>query len=150
MDNVNNSLGRWISLLHRYSHIYIGRQLEGHEVSKGQYVFLNALYKKDGISQEELSEYLKIDKGTTAKMLKELEEFGYVVRQTSESDKRSKKVFLTEKAIEIKPVIRKALESWTNSLWDGFTDEEKALTLKMIERIANNAIKAIEISEANK
>ncbi|MGE5629696.1 MAG: MarR family winged helix-turn-helix transcriptional regulator [Caulobacteraceae bacterium] len=146
MKTSNNSLGRTISLLYRYGHIYIGRQLEGYEISKGQYIILNALYKKDGISQEEISDYLKIDKGTTAKVIKQLEKGGYITRETSSTDKRLKRIYLTQKALEIKPIIQKTFIGWNKALWNGFTEEEKKLTIGMIERIAENAIKKIENS----
>jgi DNA-binding MarR family transcriptional regulator len=147
VKNQNNSLSRWISLLYRYSHIYIGRQLSNYDISNGQYIFLNALYKQDGISQEEISDYLKIDKGTTAKVIMQLEKEAYIIRRVDETDKRSKKVFLTEKGLKIKPIVRKTLENWTDALWIGFTEDEKKLTLKMIERIANNAVKFIDKNE---
>ena len=144
MNNTNNSLGRWISLLYRFGKIYIGRKLEPQCIRNSQYIFLNALYKQDGINQDEISEYLKIDKGTTAKAIKQLEKDGYVIRQEDTKDKRKKKVFLTEKAQKVKPAIRSALVSWNDGLWKGFTAEERVYTLKMIERIANNAILLID------
>ena len=98
MNNQNNTLSRWISLLYRYSHIYIGRQLSRYDISNGQYIFLNALYPKDGISQEEISDYLKIDKGTTAKVIMQLENEAYVIRKIDEKDKRSKSIFDREGA----------------------------------------------------
>jgi len=100
MNENKNSLGRWISLLHRHGHIYVGRHLKQYNIKKGQYTFLNALYKKDGIRQEQLSDYLKIDKGTTAKAIKKLEDYDYIIRKVDPIDKRAYNVYLTEKAIE--------------------------------------------------
>ena len=42
-------------------------------------MFLLELYKKDGKNQEELSEKLNIDKGTTARAIKKLEEEGFLI-----------------------------------------------------------------------
>ena len=52
------------------------------------------LYRKDGISQEELSENLHIDKGTTCRAIKKLEEEGLF-------DKKYKKPFKISKCCDI-------------------------------------------------
>lgn len=139
MNENKNSLARWISLLHRYAHVYLGRQLKPYNISKGQYIFLNALYKKDGIRQEQLSDYLKIDKGTTAKAIKKLEDDEYIIRKVDARDKRAYNVYLTEKALNVKPVIRKAMTGWTDILFTGFTEEEKETSLALLERMGGNA-----------
>lgn len=139
MNENKNSLARWISLLHRYGHVYVGRQLKPHNISKGQYIFLNALYRKDGIRQEQLSDYLKIDKGTTAKAIKKLENEKYVIRRVEEKDKRAYSVYLTDKALKIKPMVRKAMMDWIDILFVGFSEQEKETSLALLERMGENA-----------
>ncbi|MEK8132176.1 MarR family transcriptional regulator [Paenibacillus filicis] len=133
------TIPRLISLLYRYGHMYIADRLREHEIGRGQYIFLNALYKADGLSQEELAEYLLIDKGTTAKALKKLEEQGYVTRQVRDDDKRFYRVFLTTKALGIKDEVRSVLIDWRSLLTDGFSDEEKELAWTLLERMGENA-----------
>lgn len=139
MSENKNSLARWISLLHRYGHIYVGKQLKEYNISKGQYIFLNALYKQEGISQEKLSDYLKIDKGTTAKAIKKLEEEAYVIRKVDVKDKRAYNIYLTEKAMKIKPIVRKAMTDWIDILYSGFSEEEKELSIALLDRMGENA-----------
>lgn len=141
MEEERNSIGRWISLLYRYGQMYVGDRLKHSGIGKGQYIFLNALYKKDGINQEELSDYLKIDKGTTAKALKKLEAEGFVRRSVSRDDKRSYHVHLTEKAMSVKDEVRSALIGWRNVLTDGFAEEEKERALDLLARMGANAAK---------
>jgi len=134
-----NSLGRWISLLHRHGHVYVGRQLKQYNISKGQYTFLNELYKKDGVRQEQLSYHLRIDKGTTAKAIKKLEDDDYIIRKVDTKDKRAYNVFLTEKALKIKPMVRKAMMDWMDILFSGFSEDEKKTFLSLLERMGENA-----------
>lgn len=148
--NNRNLTGKWISLIYRYGQNFIGQELRKYDIGSGQYIFINALYHKDGISQEEISEYLKIDKGTTARAIKKLEEQGYVVRKEDSNDKRAYKVYLTDKAIDIKPEISKAMEKWTNILSEGFDEEEKKLTLSLLERMADNAARLSVTSKCTK
>ncbi|CAG7643653.1 MarR family winged helix-turn-helix transcriptional regulator [Paenibacillus allorhizosphaerae] len=139
MIDRKNTIPRWVSLLYRYGQMYVGERLKHYDIGRGQYIFLNALYKEDGLSQEEISSDLKIDKGTTAKALKKLEEQGYIVRKVREEDKRSYRVFLTEKAMLIKDDVRSVLVEWRNILSEGLTEEEKRLALELLEKMGSNA-----------
>lgn len=134
-----NLTGKWISLIYRYGQNFIGQELKKLDIGSGQYIFITALYHKDGVNQEEISEYLKIDKGTTARAIKKLEEQGYIIRKEDDNDKRAYKVYLTDKALYVKPEICKAMKKWTNILSEGFDEEEKELTLSFLERMADNA-----------
>ena len=111
MNDNQSSIGRPISILYRYGQSYTSKKLEAYNIGSGQYIFLLALYRNDGISQEELSAYLKIDKATTAKAVKKLIEAGYIRRDIDSSDKRAYKVFLTAKARDVIPVIQAAAKN---------------------------------------
>lgn len=139
VEEKKSTVGRLLSLLYRYGHMFAGERLKPLGIGKGQYIFLNALYKKDGINQEELSDYLKIDKGTTAKALKKLEAEGYVRRPVSPEDKRSYRIHLTDKALELEPEIRSVLMEWRRILSAGFTEEEMELALSFLDRMGRNA-----------
>ncbi|MCZ8514943.1 MarR family transcriptional regulator [Paenibacillus filicis] len=138
------TIPRWMSLIYRCGQMYIGERLKNYEIGKGQHIFLNALYKEDGLSQEELSSYLRIDKGTTAKALKKLEALGYVTRQVRDEDRRSYRVFLTDKALGIKDQVRGVLMDWRHILTYGFTEEEKESALQLLERMGSNVTRFIE------
>ncbi|MHB1376733.1 MAG: MarR family winged helix-turn-helix transcriptional regulator [Candidatus Humimicrobiaceae bacterium] len=139
LNTQNRSINRWISILYRYGQSHIGKQVEQFNIGSGQYVFLLALYKKDGISQEEISGHLKIDKATTAKAIKKLEKEGYVKRDINSEDRRAFKVFLTQKAFDIKPEIHKILRNWADVLSEGFSEDEKKSVSELLGRMAKNA-----------
>ncbi|WP_282935804.1 MarR family transcriptional regulator [Paenibacillus sp. RC67] len=142
-----STIPRWVSLLYRYGHMYIGDRLKHLDIGRGQHIFLNTLYREDGLSQEELSSHLKIDKGTTAKALKKLEEQGYVVRKVRDNDKRSYQVFLTEKALLIQDEVKSVLTDWRNLISQGLTEEEKQLALVLLEKMGTNAARIHELDE---
>ncbi|WP_159885053.1 MarR family winged helix-turn-helix transcriptional regulator [Paenibacillus puerhi] len=133
------TIPRLISLLYRSGQMYVAGRLKEREIGRGQYIFLNALYKADGLSQEELSEYLLIDKGTTAKALRKLEEQGYVTRKVREDDKRFNRVFLTPKALDIKDEVRGVLIDWRSLLTQGLSEEEKEQAWTLLEKMGENA-----------
>ena len=56
-------------------------------------LFFKYSVSKDGIKQEEMASSLNIDKGTTARAIKKLEEEGYIYRQKDKEDNRAQLVF---------------------------------------------------------
>lgn len=144
MIETRNSIPRWVSLIYRYGQMYIGDHLKQFEIGRGQHIFLNALFKEDGLTQEELSDYLKIDKGTTAKALKKLEEQGYVTRTVSEKDKRCNEVHLTDKARDVKEDVRRVMTDWRERLTFGLSEEEKQMALVILEKMGHNAAHFVE------
>lgn len=139
MDKNEHSIARWISILYRYGQGYIGKNIESYNIGSGQYIFLIALYKKEGISQEQISEYLKVDKATTAKAIKRLEKEGYIRRAIDENDKRAYKIYLTQKALNIKSELYDVIREWENMLSSGLSENEKEIFLKMLKNMAENA-----------
>jgi DNA-binding MarR family transcriptional regulator len=132
------ALGKYISILYRQGNAFLTKKYSKYNIGSGQYMFLIQLYGKDGLSQEELSSRLNIDKGTTARAIKKLEDEGYIIREIDEDDKRAYKIFLTEKAKEIREGFFKILGDWNNILTSGLTAEEVEIVLKLMKKVANN------------
>jgi len=118
-------IGKVISFLDRYEQIYIGKKIKPYGIGSGQFPFLMRLYHGDGINQESLSDYLKIDKGTTARAVQKLVDEGYVFRQRDENDKRSYRVFLSEKGKKLEPIIKKIASEWEDILFSSFDDSQR-------------------------
>lgn len=135
-----DTIGKYISILNRHCQSYISKNLKDFNIGSGQYIFILALYDNDGISQDKLSELLCIDKGTTAKALKRLEEYGYVKRETDKTDKRAYKVYATEKALYIKPYIFEILEKASQLLSLNLTEEEKYLAVDLLKKMSQNSV----------
>ncbi len=77
----NKSVGRIVSCIHRFTAINLHKKLEKYNIGPGQLHFLMILYRHEGINQECLAHELMIDKATSARAIKKLEEEGYVARK---------------------------------------------------------------------
>ncbi len=138
MEN-QESIGRLISCIHRFSQIHIAKELGTYNIGSGQIGFLMALYHNDGVNQESIAKALRVDKATTARAVNKLKENGYVYREKDSSDKRAYKVFLTKKAKKIKPKIIGILSEWTGFLLSDFTEKERKLFTKLLKKTVDNA-----------
>ncbi|WP_069998988.1 MarR family winged helix-turn-helix transcriptional regulator [Cellulosilyticum sp. I15G10I2] len=140
MNGCDKSVGRYISILYRRAQSYISSQMKAYNIGSGQYIFLFILYERDGISQEELSQKLMIDKGTTARAIDKLEKAGYVMRRKNPEDRRAYNIFITDKAREIQPVLHKMLASWTDILVSDLSEEERAMLYRIMEKMVNSTM----------
>lgn len=133
------SIGRYTSCIYRNFHKYMHDQLQEYSLGSGQFHFLMMLYRKDGVNQETLAETLHIDKATSARAIKKLEQQGFVTRKKDTNDRRNYNVFLTEKAKKLKPKIRKTLHNWTKILLKDISKEDEQRLYTLLEKIALNA-----------
>lgn len=136
--NECENIGKYISQLHRKGNVFINRELSKFNLSVGQFMFLLDLYMKDGKNQEEISDNLKIDKGTTARAIKKLEEQGFVIRIKNENDKRSNKIYLTDKAKEIKENVFDILDDWNHKISMILTKEEEETMKNILKKVCEN------------
>lgn len=137
--NQTKSVGRYISCIYRNFHKYLHEQLKEFNLGSGQFHFLMILYKKDSVNQETLSEKLHIDKATSARAIKKLEEQGFVIRKKDPNDRRNYTIYLTEKAQRLKPKIRNILSNWTDILLSDLSKEEQQHLFSLLEKISRNA-----------
>lgn len=137
-DNKCENIGKYISQLHRKGNVFINRELSKYDLSVGQFMFLLDLYMKDGKNQEEISDNLKIDKGTTARAIKKLEEQGFVIRIKNENDKRSNKIYLTDKAKDIKENVFDILDNWNQKISMILTKEEEKTMKNILKKVCEN------------
>lgn len=130
---MKNSIGRLISILHRQSQIYINCVLKEYAITSAEYAFLLYLYRKDGLTQDDLSTYLYIDKSATARAIKSLEEKGYIIRNKDSVDKRCNRVYLSEKAKSHEDEIKRRVLRWSEFLTEDMDEETIDMTFTILE-----------------
>lgn len=133
-------IGRYIGEIHRASCIYFSKQFNKFGIGSGQYLFLLNLYKNEGITQEELTERLKLDKATTARAIKKLEDEGYVERIKKETDRRAYNLKLTEKANEIREDVYSIMNQWESRIESCLNEEESDKLVELLEKLANSSL----------
>lgn len=136
------SLIKAISGIYRYSQTCIGRNIKDYNIGQGQWAFLTQLlFNYDGITQEELSESLNINKANTARALKKLEEEGYIYREEDPKDARKKIVYITEKSRASEGEFHRVFKGLNLILSKDLTHEEletaRRLLYKMFDNIAD-------------
>lgn len=143
------SFGRYISSIYRHLQILINHELSEFGIGSGQYVFLGEIARNEGISQKELSRIIQIDKATTTKAIKKLEEECYIYRVSDPSDNRYNNLHLTKKGRNFIPVFKDRMSNITTILSKGMTEKQRNETIGILDFLLKNTIDAVENLKKN-
>lgn len=139
-DESGGNFGKYVSMVNRFAQIYYDKALQPYHIGGGQQFFLLVIGKNPDISQWELSEVIAMDKGTTAKAVKKLEDEGYITRIPLKEDKRVKQLRVTDKALPLLAKLEKLREEWDAIVMESMTEEEIEQTEKQMHNIAKRAL----------
>jgi DNA-binding MarR family transcriptional regulator len=138
MNMRKKSFGHYISVIYRHLQIHLNREFTVFGFGSGQYLFFLHIAKNEGVTQKKISCHLAIDKATTAKAIKKLGELGYIRGEQDIQDRRSYKLYLTDKGKRIKPEVKKILQNTMTILSKGLSEEEKSATWSILETFLSN------------
>lgn len=108
------------------------------DVYPGQPPMLFALHIKDGQSQKELSERLKVKPATITVMLKRMENAGLLERRPDENDQRISRVYFTDKGREAYETVHGLMKIIESECFENFTIEEKILLKRLLMQMKDN------------
>ena len=141
--NKHREIGKYISILQRLSNIYFANELSSYQIGCGQQFFLLQIFKNPGISLQELASNGSFDKATATRAVKKLEEEAYVRTDTVGEDKRVRHIYATEKARTVVDITRNSVDSLTEVMLEGFTEEEGDSAEAFLIRMADNSYRHI-------
>ena len=113
-------------------------QMQELGIYPGQIPVLGLLAYKDGLSQREIAEHLRIKPPTVNVTVQRLEKAGFLFRKADEKDQRVSRIYLTEKGKQAKERGMKRVEENEKILLDGFSDAELCLLRRFLEQITAN------------
>ncbi len=90
------------------------------------------------IFQRDVEQYLSIRRPTATRMLNNMEENGFVRRESVEYDGRLKKLTLTQKSIDLYNDIFNEIDIVEKNMTRGLTEEEKKEFLRIARKIRKN------------
>jgi len=132
------NLSRLISILHNQKNSYMNVQLKEFGLSHGQAITLKIIYEENNIKQEDLNKRLQIDKSAVTRILKTLEDKGFVVKKTSKEDKRNHVLFLTAKGEKIYPQIKRVIEKTNKMMLSDIDDHQQKILEELMIKMKMN------------
>ncbi len=137
-----------ISQIARCAEQYRAQKLAALGLTGCQYSCILHVCRQPGISQEGLARKICVHKSNVARQLAQLEENGFVRRETGEKDRRVAAVYPTSRAREAYSVICRVLGEWSRYITGGLSEEDKTRLIPMLESMCRRAEAYWETGEA--
>lgn len=102
-EDLSRNFGFILNDVARLMRTTFDRRVRALGFTRSQWWVLNHLFRQEGVTQSELADLLEVEKATLGRLLDRLEQKGWVRREADTSDRRVKRVFLTE---EVAPQIK--------------------------------------------
>lgn len=109
---------------------------------RGQPPVLLALWAREGLTQTELAERLKIAPATVTKMLQRMEKTGFIRREPDAEDQRVSRVYLTKSGHAIQSDVEAIWKTMEAESFANFTSEERVLLRRFLLQIRENLLRA--------
>lgn len=97
------------------------------------YILINI--HRDGTPVSQIANSTGVKTTSLSRVLNNLEGLGFVYRETSDTDKRSVKVYLTDLGREKRKVAKDVVREFNEYLNRAFEDEERAALIELLQKI---------------
>lgn len=138
MDHCFSELGRCISIMDRLTKMYYDHGLSDFEIGWGQQFYVEYIYDHPGTSAQEMVECIRVDKATLTKVIKKLNEIGYIEVVRSEDDKRVRRLYLTKRAIPAARRIKEIHSSFYDAMCSGISSSDIQKTEQTLTQMMEN------------
>ena len=136
---MNRSTMRMITLLARKGQMYMGTMLKNkYNITAAEQPFFMALQRCEGVSQEELTEMVCVDKAVTTRVVRTLEEKGYLTRVKDTQDRRQNRIYPTPLTRELGSEVQKDLLAFNDAVTRGIPKEELEVVQKALTKMEAN------------
>jgi len=133
------AMGRRINLLYRLCMRHVRCEMKKLGIGAGDYSFLAISYFLPGLSQDELSSHMHVDKSYTARSVAKLEKMGLMERRPDPEAHRIKRVFLTQKAMDMEDEFFDILKAWNETLVKDIDPDHLKIIRDGLDKMMENA-----------
>jgi DNA-binding MarR family transcriptional regulator len=117
------------------AHGYFKGRILAHGLTPVQHLILEALWDQEGISAGEIGKRLVLDNATLSGVLDRMAEKGWISKETDVRDRRFVRIYLSDKAREMKPLLLEERELANEEILRDLTLEEKVLLKRLLRHV---------------
>lgn len=141
MDNMSYYLSCYILVLNKAHQTFINPYLREKNISYNQYELILHIYHDEGSIQRKIASACGTDKCGASRSLRILEDKKLIIKKIDESNRRSYKLFLTEKGRKVvEDIIEKEIQ------WENYICETMNIEKEKLFKILNKAcISSLEL-----
>ncbi|MCQ2451948.1 MAG: MarR family transcriptional regulator [Oscillospiraceae bacterium] len=111
-----------------------------YNLTRTQSWIIGYIYQRRGedVFQNDIERSFQMTGATATNILKRMERDGLIIRESLPTDRRKKKLILTERAVEIYKEVKQLLENNEVLMRQGLTEEELDCFFGVIKKISDN------------
>ena len=111
------------------------KKLKPYGLTPVQHLILEALWEEDGQTAGDIGKKLILDHATVSGVLDRMMDGGWITKETDEADKRFLRVYLSDRAQELKPSLIRAREEANKEILANMTLEEKIVLKRLLKEM---------------
>ncbi|MEM7572881.1 MAG: MarR family transcriptional regulator [Bacteroidota bacterium] len=135
-QHVGTYLDRTVKLIkQRYLRAF---RENGSDLSTEQWVILDLLFKKDGISQTDLANDSYKNAPTVSRIIDLLADKGYLERRRFPNDRRRYRIHLTTEGRQLYEQLLPAVQSLREQTWAGLSQDDYGELTRILDQVMNN------------
>lgn len=127
--------------------MYRDRLLREDGLNGNQHVYITNICKNPGISQEQLSRTIFVNKSNVTRQLALLEQNGFITREPKQGDKRVLQIYPTKKALLLYPKVRGVMQDWSAYLLADFSEPQREQLREMLSLVLDRAMQAVQLED---
>lgn len=135
----------WLSVTDRYYKIYLDKQLAPFGINNSQHMFLIKICHSPGILQDSLMDMFYVHPSNIVRTIAALEKQGMITRSPHDKDKRTCKLYPTERALSVIDEVQTVCEKTEALLLHGISESDKTLFIDLLMQAGENITSELHI-----
>lgn len=120
-------------------------------LNRGQYIYLNRIYEMPGIINDDLAKLVRNDRTAVAKAVKRLEQDGLVYKNSTISNKKIRRLFVTPKGQKLYQYLQQEEKRSQKQAIANLSRKEQEELTRLLKKVSTNVFQDWEfVRQGNK
>jgi DNA-binding MarR family transcriptional regulator len=137
-EDLSRNFGFILNDVARLLRTAFDRRVKSLGLTRSQWWVLNHLFRNDGVTQSELADLLEVEKATLGRLLDRLEQKGWIRREADATDRRVRRVSLTDEVEPALKAMRAAAADLRRDALAGLSPEDQARFVDALLAVKSN------------
>lgn len=136
---------KWLSVTDRFYKIYLDKQLAPFGLNNSQYMFLIKICRSPGILQDSLLDMFYVHPSNIVRTIAALEKQGMLTRSPNDKDKRTCKLYPTDRALSVIDEVQAVCEKTEALLLRDISEADQELFMTLLVQAGKNITTELRI-----
>lgn len=143
---LDDSIMPYLGKANKYADIFVCQEFKanGFDLTRQQFILLKILNQQKCVAQGDLAFLTSRDKTSLTRLISTMQRKGLVIREGSETDRRSKLIKLTTQGKEVFENLTPKMRGIISEIVEGIDKDELEIAKKVLDKIRENSINKLQ------